>query len=320
MSALSKVLFILLLIGLALEIPVATSYSGPRKSNQGNSSSRPPVPHDATLLEIGQPAKLRFAPQSPAEFKVVSFNIRWRGGEDLKQLVKFLEDDPEIGNAIVLGLQEVDRNKKRTGNQNTVKMLGDELGMYYAWAAPPVPKPSQEEETGVALLSPYPLSDIRRIVLPHEGPGQKRRVGLGATVKIGETSLRVYSVHSETRMSMDKKIAQMKAALDDLAKYPKDMPAIVMGDLNTWESDAGTRTVKLFTGEGFHTPFDGQSTFCRQILFVPLKLKLDWIWLRNVRATTYGIDRQVKLSDHWPLWTNLNIKRFGSSAPSTTDR
>jgi hypothetical protein len=78
--------------------------------------------------------------------------------------------------------------------------------------------------------------------------------------------------------------------------------------------------VKLFTEEGFHTPFDGQSTFCRQILFVPLKLKLDWIWLRNVRATTYGIDRQVKLSDHWPLWTNLNIKRFGSSAPSTTDR
>ena len=308
MSRPSKALFILLLIGLAQEIPVATSYSGLQGAHQKGSTSQPADQNNSELLEIGQATKLRAAPQSSEEFKVVSFNIRWRGGDDLKKLVKLLRDDPEVGNAIVLGLQEVDRNKKRTGNQNTVKVLAEELGMYYAWAAPPTPKPSQEEETGVALLSPYPLTDVQRLVLPHEGPGHKRRAGLGATVKIGETNLRVYSVHSETRMSMDKKVAQMKAALDDLANYPKDMPAIIMGDLNTWESDAGSRTVKLFTGAGFHTPFNGDSTFCRQILIVPLKLKLDWIWLRNIQATTHGIDREIKLSDHWPLWTTVNIK------------
>ena len=92
--------------------------------------------------------------------------------------------------------------------------------MYYAWAAPPAPKPTQEEETGVALLSPYPLTEVKRLVLPHEGPGGGRRAGIGATIKVGDTNLRVYSVHSETRMSMDKKVGQMKAALDDLAAIP----------------------------------------------------------------------------------------------------
>lgn len=316
MSAKSKVLFLLLCIGLAFEITVTSSYSSTR-SLQGSSS--PQVdPQDSTLLEIGQATKLRTAPATTAEFKVVSFNIRFRAGEDLKKLAELLRNDPEIGEAVVLGLQEVDRNKKRTGNQNTVKLLAEELGMYYAWAAPPPPKPLEEEETGVALLSPYPITEVKRLVLPHAGPGGRRRAGIGATIKVGDTSLRVYSLHSETRMSMDKKVGQMKAALDDLATHRADMPAIVMGDLNTWEADAGTRTVKLFKGAGFHTPFDGDSTFCQQILFVPLKLKLDWIWLRNIEAKAHGIDRKVKLSDHWPLWTRVSIKRAIPASAAAT--
>ncbi len=311
MSGKNKFLLILLFIGLVIEIPVTTSYSGAPVTQNADAS-------DSHLLEIGQATKLRNTPEATAEIRVVSFNIRFRAGDDLKKLSEFLRDDPEIGNAVVIGLQEVDRNKKRTGNQNTVKLLAEELGMYYAWAAPPAPKPSQEEETGVALLSPYPLTEVKRLVLPGEGPGRRRRAGLGATIKVDNTSLRVYSVHAETRMSMDKKVAQMKAALDDLASYPGTMPAIVMGDLNTWEADAGTRTVKLFKSAGFHTPFDGDSTFCQQILFVPLKLKLDWIWLRNIEAKAHGIDRKIKLSDHWPLWTTVSLKRSAPASATVT--
>ena len=317
MSGKSKVLFVLLCMGLAFEIPVASSYSSAHRLPQDSSSQRDD-PHHSSLLEVGQATKLRAVPPIAGDFKVVSFNIRFRAGDDLKKLGELLRNDPEIGEAIVLGLQEVDRNKKRTGNQNTVKLLAEELGMHYAWAAPPAPKPLHEEETGVALLSPYPLTQVKRLVLPHQGPGGRRRAGIGATIKVGDRSLRVYSVHSETRMSMDKKVGQMKAALDDLATHPADMPAIVMGDLNTWEADAGARTVKLFKGAGFYTPFDGDSTFCQQILFVPLKLKLDWIWLRHVEAKAHGIDRQVKLSDHWPLWTKVSIKPLGPTSAAAT--
>ncbi len=269
---------------------------------------------DAQLLEIGTAAKLIPVTQSEAALKAVSFNIRWRGRDDLRKLARLLKEDQEIGAATVIGLQEVDRNKERTGNQNTARILAEELGMHYAWAAPPGTKSATEEETGVAILSPYPLSNIQRIVLPHNGPGQRRRVALGATVTIGPKHLRVYSVHSETRMSFDKKLDQWKAVLADLEKYSPDTPAIVLGDLNTWEPGAGGKTRKLFTSAGFHTPFDGQSTFRQRILFVPLDLKLDWIWLRNLEAIKHGVDRDIKLSDHWPLWITLALKPVGREA------
>src|SRR5215217_3239596 len=166
--------------------------------------SHPPM--DGSLLESGSAENLR-KPASAAEIKIVSYNIRWSSGDDLKLLIKLFKGDPEIGGAAILGLQEVDRRKKRSGNSNTVKMLADELGLHYAWTAPPAAKPRDEEETGVAILSVYPLSD-------------GRRVALGATVEIDKHQWRVYTAHAETRLALNKKLEQFKAVLQDLAQYP----------------------------------------------------------------------------------------------------
>jgi len=258
---------------------------------------------DDQLLEAGRAATIRKYAPATNELKIVSYNIRWRGGDELKQLAKLLHDDKEIGGASILCLQEVDRKKKRTGNSNTARTLADALGMYYAWTAPPPAKNGDEEETGVAIMSVYPLTDIKRIVLPNAGPNQRRRVALGATIEIDGRKWRVYSAHAETRIPLDKKMEQYNAVLEDLARYPPDMPAIVMGDFNTWEPNADNKTIKLFTGAGLKTPFGAQPTFRRRVLFVPIELRLDWVWLRGLEATRYGVDRQIEISDHWPLWT-----------------
>jgi len=262
---------------------------------------------DTPLLESGQAPTIKKPTSAPTEIKVISYNIRWRGGDDLKTLIKLLQEDPEIGGASILALQEVDRHKKRTGHNNTVKIIADALGMHYAWAAPPMPKPTDEEETGVAILSVYPLSDVQRIVLPHHGPNKRRRVALGATVEMHNQRWRIYSAHAETRVKIGKKLEQYKAVLDDLAHFPADMPAIIMGDFNTWEPNVHGKVTKLFSNAGLKTPFGGQSTFRRKVLFVPIELKLDWVWLRGLEAATFGIDRKVEVSDHWPLWTNVKI-------------
>jgi endonuclease/exonuclease/phosphatase family metal-dependent hydrolase len=263
---------------------------------------------DEPLLEFGRATKLRQNISKSNEIKVLSYNIRWRSGDELKRLIKLFQDDPEIGNASIMGLQEVDRQKKRSGRTNTVKEIAESLGLHYAWAAPPTAKADDEEETGVAILSVYPISDIRRIVLPYEGPGKRRRVAIGATLRIPKMmDLRVYSAHAETRISLDKKLQQMGALLQDLAQYPSSMPAIVLGDLNTWEPNAGGNVSKLFIGAGMQTPFGSQSTFSRRILFVPIELRLDWVWLRNLEVASYGIDNKIGISDHWPLWVNLKL-------------
>ena len=260
------------------------------------------------LLEHGEGAKVKTIETAPGEFKVVSYNIRWRSGDELKELIKLFREDPEIGNATILGLQEVDRKKKRSKNSNVAKQLADELGMYYAWAAPPPAKAGDEEETGVAILSVYPMTEVRRLVLPWQGPNGRHRVGIGATLQVkNDQNWRVYSVQAETRISVGKKIEQFKSILNDLARFPADMPAIVLGDLNTWQADSERKTIRVFSEAGMRTPFGNQNTFRRRILMVPIEFRLDWVWLRGFETSSYGIDRKVEVSDHWPLWAKVKV-------------
>ena len=70
---------------------------------------------------------------------------------------------------------------------------------------------------------------------------------------------------------------------------------------------AVSKTIKLFAGAGLRTPFGPESTFRRRILLVPIEFRLDWVWLRGLEAASYGIDRKIGVSDHWPLWTNVKL-------------
>jgi endonuclease/exonuclease/phosphatase family metal-dependent hydrolase len=256
------------------------------------------------LFETGHAAKPSKPTESTNEVSVVSYNIRWRTRKELDQISNWLKEK----GAAVIALQEVDRGKKRTGKTNNARVLANALGMQYAWAAPPPVKDADEEETGVELLSRYPLTDVKRMVLPHLGPGGRSRVALGATLTIGTKKIRVYSVHAENRMSEPRKIEQLKAVLTDLAAFPKGTPAIVMGDFNTWEPAMVDRTRELFMNEGFTTPFpDGRATFKRKIVLFDLELKLDWIWLRGLAAKDFEIDRKFTVSDHFPLLTVVSF-------------
>jgi len=31
---------------------------------------------------------------------------------------------------------------------------------------------------------------------------------------------------------------------------------------------------------------------------MPIEIKLDWVWLRGLQFSTYGIDRAIEISDH----------------------
>jgi endonuclease/exonuclease/phosphatase family metal-dependent hydrolase len=256
------------------------------------------------LLEVGGELKAAPVKDAPESLKVVSYNIRWRGGEELEQLIKLLREDPEIGGAQVIGLQEVDRNKKRTGNVNTARRIADALGMRYAWAAPPSTEGDGEEETGVALLSSFPLSDVERVVLEGEGPEGRRRVAVGATVHVGRVPLRVYSVHAETRMPVEKKVGHWRTVLEDLKRFPEARGAIVLGDFNTLKQKDVTAARRLFTDAGFTTPFADDKTTWKTFI---VELKLDWLWLRGLDSTAFGIDKSVDLSDHWPLWAKIKV-------------
>jgi endonuclease/exonuclease/phosphatase family metal-dependent hydrolase len=298
---------LLLFVFQIFPLPLIQKSATPKGKSEQVQTKETKSDNDAHLLESGEPRSKRGATTPNTEIRVISYNIRWRSGDKLKEIIENFRKDEELGKPTILALQEVDRNKKRSGKTNTAKLIADELSLHYAWTAPPTAKLNEEEETGVAILSIYPLTNVKRIVLPHEGPNGRRRVAIGATVKIGDQELRVYSAHAETRVSMEKKLDQLKALLEDLAQQPPETPAIIMGDLNTWQGDAAPRTIKLFSDAGFSTPFGSEKTFSQRVLLVPIQFRLDWIWLRGLEAVNHGIDRELEVSDHWPLWTIVRI-------------
>jgi endonuclease/exonuclease/phosphatase family metal-dependent hydrolase len=269
------------------------------------------VAPDAAAGEGG--ARFRHAVNSvgqEGEIRIVSYNMRWRGGDDLRRLIRTLRDDTEIGGAHIIGLQEVDRNRKRSGNVNAARLMAEELGMHYAWAAPPCDgrkrddREAGEDETGVAILSRFPLADVERIVLPHAGPGCRRRAAVGATVSVAGTPVRVYSLHAETRLDIEKKIEQWRAPIDSLARRPAVSRAVVLGDFNSIKGKDVRAARELFSSADFTTPFpDDKSTWKTFVI----KLKLDWLWLRGLTVTSHGISKHVKFSDHWPLWVKVKM-------------
>ena len=267
----------------------------------------------ARLLETGSAAKARAAAAAagaPAEIRIVSYNMRWRGGEELRAITKLLRDDEFLSGADVVGLQEVDRRRKRSGSVNAARQMAEELGLNYAWAAAPNDgtkrgdREAGEDETGVAILSPHPISEVVRLVLPNAGPNCQRRAAVGATLQIGKASVRVYSVHAETRLPVERKVEQWRAVLDDLKSHAGVERVVVLGDFNTIKEKDVKAARRLFTDGGFTTPFaDDDMTWETFIV----ALKLDWAWVRGLQPTAHGVRRAVTYSDHFPLWMKAKI-------------
>src|SRR5436190_8967249 len=116
---------ILLVAVLTQLLPLLLLQHSPKQSTH-SSSKEAQLSTDASLLESGQATKLREPTQSD-ELKIVSYNIRWRSGDELKQLIRLFHSDAEIGGPSIIALQEVDRRKKRSGQTNTIRLLAEEL-------------------------------------------------------------------------------------------------------------------------------------------------------------------------------------------------
>jgi endonuclease/exonuclease/phosphatase (EEP) superfamily protein YafD len=92
---------------------------------------------------------------------------------------------------------------------------------------------------------------------------------------------------------------------DAQTHYPKVERVVVLGDFNTVTAKDVGETTELFTAAKFNTPFTNDLTTWKTFI---LEFKLDWLWLRGLQATSFGINKKVGLSDHWPLWAVVAMK------------
>jgi endonuclease/exonuclease/phosphatase family metal-dependent hydrolase len=218
----------------------------------------------------------------------------------------------------ILALQEADKETARAGNQHVAAALATELRLPYVHVGVGLPhgiKPKQREwwlnfeeqigvaeeaDMGVALLSRVPLQEIARIDLPWHECAWRPRLAMAATIRFGVEQQRLFNVHIDPHGPLDNQHQQTEAVLAEAGKHAG--PVVVLGDFNTLSKQKAIEIRKLMESHNFATPFPTNIATWRG---AGLRFHADWIFVRGVRVNRWGVARPLNVSDHWPIWAEI---------------
>jgi endonuclease/exonuclease/phosphatase family metal-dependent hydrolase len=243
---------------------------------------------------------------------------------NVNKAARILSDGARMPRADVIALQEADRGTRRAGGQHVARTLAEALRMNFVRAGTPTPADVEPEpkkwwldfeermlvgesgDTGVAILSRVPLKEAKRIALPWKECPWRPRLALAATVPFGDTTLRVFNVHIDTHASVVGQLEQHNAVLGLANSSVK--PAVVLGDFNTLSPVAREAARGALEANGFKTPMPTGTGTWRTGLY---RQHYDWIFARGpgLRVTRWGVARVRGISDHWPVWVELEYTR-----------
>ena len=246
----------------------------------------------ATARNYPDPSGPRFAGQyagqtRPRAVRIVSFNVKY--GRNVTEAAALLGSDPRLKDADVIALQEMD--------EAGVDCIARRLGVNYVYY-PAAVHPADKRNFGNAILSPWPIEEDAKLVLPHDARFRKqRRIAVAATVRVwGELPVRVFSVHFETPAGLGPKARrdQARAVVESAAAYPR---VLVAGDFN---------------GHGFIQdvfPAAGYLWLTRNVGHTISRFSWDHVLARGFRAgdcaSAGRVPNAFKASDHVPVWAEL---------------
>ena len=224
--------------------------------------------------------------------RIVTFNIE--NAVHVDRAIAVLRETDTLQGLDLLALQEMDA----PGVERIALALG--LNSLYI---PSGVTPKTNKDIGCALLSPWPLVEPRKVMLPHgvRATGL-RRVAVGATLLRGQRRLRVYAVHlpAPFGISGGDLHDQVMTLLADADASPDAV--VIAGDLNS--HGLGEEFVKR--GYTWLTRDVGAS-----VSVGILKLAFDHVFTKGLPALrsgpTAGVVRDnKKASDHHPVWALID--------------
>ena len=233
--------------------------------------------------------------------RVVTYNVHF--GAPVGRLAEALR-----GADIVL-LQEVQDHPGEGGSR--AERIGAQLHMQAIYA--PARALQDGGTHGLAVLSRWPMRDPEILELPRMNlhVATERRIALLVTIETPEGPLRVYDVHLDTRLDIADRLAQLRPVVARARN--ESLPTLVGGDFNTNPFAWAARLIptapanqpgavdRFLRAAGFATPTAG----CGPTTPPPLEMRLDAIYVRNLRAALAHVDRDAHASDHFPLWLEL---------------
>ena len=218
----------------------------------------------------------------------------------------------------VLALQEADKRTARTGGHHVASELADALKMNWVHAPAGIPrgvKPvtrqwwldfeepielHDEGDTGVALLSQLPLTDVTRIDLPwHECPWRPR-LAIAATVSLGQSQLRIFNAHVDPHAAADGQLQQLEEI--GAQAESSNLPTLILGDFNTLSAKKCKETRRYLESIGYKTAFPTGTATWRG---AGIRLHADWVFSKRLSIKRWGVAKPLGVSDHWPIWVEV---------------
>ncbi|PYS68699.1 MAG: hypothetical protein DMF73_16235 [Acidobacteria bacterium] len=302
-------------------------------------------PHPGSRIEIGNLASQADVADNRSRLILASYNIRYAVGSHLissgllrKLGYNFPSDRPAAvarnirtaarvlsNNSLlpppdILALQEADKATARAGGHHVAAQLARALSLPYVHVGAGLPrgiKPKQREwwlnfeeqigideetDTGVALLSRAPLQEITRIDLPWHDCAWRPRLAMAATMEMAGSRVRLFNVHIDPHGPLDNQHQQTEAVLAEAQKH--NGPTVILGDFNTLSKQKAIEIRKLMESHEFSTPFPTSIATWRG---AALRFHADWIFVRGLRVSRWGVARPLNVSDHWPIWAEISL-------------
>jgi endonuclease/exonuclease/phosphatase family metal-dependent hydrolase len=242
-------------------------------------------------------ARERDATEAGAPLRVVSFNIAY--AIEIERALELLREDQALRDPDILALQEMDA----PGTARIAEALGVNA-VYF----PSGVHPKHRRDFGCAILSPWPLAEPRKLVLPHAArvSGLRRSVTVATVVVRGSERIRAYSVHlpSPLAISGGSRKAQLRVLAEDAGAGPD--PVVIAGDFNSHGKVGELERA----GFAWLTREVGETARFR-LLGIPLAgLSYDHVLARGLRLaagpTAVGVVKDNRgASDHLPVWAVL---------------
>ena len=220
----------------------------------------------------------------------------------------------------VLALQEADKRTVRSGGHHVASELAAELKMNWVHAPAGIPrgiKPvtrqwwldfeepidlNDDGDTGVALLSRLPLTEVTRIDLPwHECPWRPR-LAIAATISLGQSHLRIFNAHVDPHAAAGGQLEQLEAI--GMQAESSDIPTLILGDFNTLSDKKCKETRRYLESKGYKTAFPTGTATWRG---AGLRLHADWVFSKGVSIKRWGVAKPLGVSDHWPIWVEVEL-------------
>jgi endonuclease/exonuclease/phosphatase family metal-dependent hydrolase len=227
----------------------------------------------------------------PASIVVVAYNIKY--GRAVAEALQVVQTSGQLQDADIILLQEMDE----TGVEQIARALRYNYVYYPASVAP------GGRNVGNAVLTRWPITETRKVVLPHRHPlTRQARVATRATIDLSGEYVDVYSVHTATYSALaSQREAQVQAIVDDIGMG--DDPVIVGGDFNTASGRSVRRTAEQFADSGLTRVSAGVGpTF--SVFGVGLAAT-DHIFVRGFSKIASGKVETAGASDHFPVWVHL---------------